>query len=164
MIVVSDASPLISLAAVHQLELLRELYGQVLIPEAVHREITAGHTALPGAAEVRAAEWIRTVAVTSQILVEALALALDAGEAAAIVLALEHQADLLLMDERRGRTAANRLGCRVVGVLGVLIEAKQGGHLQAVRPVLEVLISAAGFRMSSALCERVLRAAGEAGG
>jgi predicted nucleic acid-binding protein len=95
------------------------------------------------------------------MLAEALALELDAGEAEAIALAVEQGADLLLMDERRGRQAATRLKQRVVGVLGVLIEAKRHGNLPAVRPVLDALVSEAGFRISGALYARVLEAAGE---
>ena len=160
MIVVSDTSPLIALAAVGRLDLLRKLYGEVLIPEAVHREATASPGA-PGAAAIGAAEWLRVEAVRDRTLVAALSLDLDQGEAEAIALAIERGADLLLVDERRGRTTATRLGQRVVGVLGVLIEAKRSRDLQAVRPVLDVLASEVGFRMTEALYARVLKAADE---
>lgn len=161
MIVVSDASPLISLAAIQQLDLLRLLYRTVLVPAAVDREITAGDSSLPDITELRAASWIRVQMVQNHLLVQALSLSLDPGEAEAIALAVEAKADLLLMDERRGRAAGTRLGQHVVGVLGVLMEAKQRGYLSAVRPVLETLTSKAGFRVSEALKERVLAAAGE---
>jgi predicted nucleic acid-binding protein len=159
-IVVSDASPLIALAAVGRLELLRQLYAEVLLPEAVYEEVTAVQDA-PGAVEVRTSGWIHTQPLRDRMLAEALALELDAGEAEAIALAVEQGADLLLMDERRGRQAATRLKQRVVGVLGVLIEAKRHGNLPAVRPVLDALVSEAGFRISGALYARVLEAAGE---
>lgn len=160
MIIVSDASPLISLAAVEHLELLRRLYAEVLIPEVVHHEIS-GEPNAPGAVEIAAAEWIRVQPVHDRDLVEALSLELDPGEAAAIALAAQTGADLLLMDERRGRGAAARLGRRVIGVLGVLIEAKQRGHVPAVRPVLDALVTEAGFWVSNDLRARVLDAAGE---
>lgn len=100
MIVVSDASPLIALAVVGRLDLLRQLYAEVLLPEAVYGEVTAVQDA-PGAAEVTNSGWIRTQPLRDRMLAEALALELDAGEAEAIALAVELRADLLLMDERR---------------------------------------------------------------
>lgn len=161
MIVVSDASPLIALASVGQIGLLHTLYGEVLVPNAVHQEVTSIRLTAPGAAEVRAAGWIRAQDVRSRSLVLALSLDLDPGEAEAIALAVEVGADLLLMDERRGRSAASRLGQSVVGVLGVLVDAKQRGVLPAVRPVLDALAVHAGFRVSQALRDHVLATVGE---
>lgn len=100
-------------------------------------------------------------AVIDHSLLEALKLKLDVGESEAIALSVACGAGLLLMDERRGRIAATRLGCKVLGVLGVLLEAKTRGHLPTVRPVLEKLTTQAGFHVSKALIERVLEAAGE---
>lgn len=161
MIVVSDASPLIALAAVRHLDLLRQLYGEVLIPPAVHQEVTQGDRAAPGVNEVRSADWIRMPPLRDLVLVQALEVELDRGEAEAIVLALDSRADLLLIDERRGRAVATRLGVRVVGVLGVLVEAKRNGHLSAIQPVLDALAAMAGFHVSDELYVRVLEAAGE---
>lgn len=161
MIVVSDASPLISLAVVGHLDLLRQLYSVVLIPEAVHCEAIDVDEDAPGVADLVSAPWIRVRAVRDRSLVEALTLKLDPGEAEAIALSVENQAGLLLMDERRGRMAATRLGCRVVGVMGVLLEAKAQGYLAALRPVLEALTTQAGFHVSTTLIERVLEAAEE---
>jgi predicted nucleic acid-binding protein len=83
------------------------------------------------------------------------------GEAEAIALASECGAELLLIDEHRGRKIASRFGIRVAGVLGVLIEAKRCGELPAIKPVLDLLVSTAGFRISNALYGRVLEAADE---
>lgn len=161
MIVISDASPLIALASVRQLDLLRALYGKVMVPPVVYDEITAAYPADPGAEDVRNAEWIEVRLADNHRLIEALSLELDAGEAEAIGLALELNADLLLIDERRGRIVATRLGCRVVGVLGILIEAKAAGILPLVRPILDALMTEAGFWISPMLRETVLASAGE---
>lgn len=161
MIVVSDASPLIALGAVQQLDLLRTLYGEILVPSAVYAEVADVRPMAPGADQIRNSPWIHVREVEDRDLIQALSLEIDVGEAEAIALAIEANADLLLMDERRGRLAATRLGCRVVGVLGVVVEAKAAGLIPAVRPILDALTQEAGFRISAALRERVLAAAGE---
>jgi predicted nucleic acid-binding protein len=158
--VVSDASPLIALAAIGRLGLLRELFGSLSIPAAVHEEVVRG-TGRAGAEEVSASDWVVVRKLGNDFLVRALAGELDRGEAEAIALAVELEAELLLMDERRGRTVAARFGLKVVGVLGLLIEAKRKGLLDRVEPILSDLLHKAGFRLSPELCRRVLEEAGE---
>jgi predicted nucleic acid-binding protein len=159
-IVVSDTSPIINLAAVSQLVLLRGLFGRVIVPQAVFDEIAVAGAGRPGAIEAQTHPWIST-STAPHALVAALALDLDAGEAEAVALALAQSADLLVIDERRGRVIATRLGLRVIGTLGVLIDAKQRGQLTAVKPVMDDLITHAGFWISQALYDRVLSAASE---
>ena len=86
---------------------------------------------------------------------------LDIGEAEAIALAVEVKADLLLLDERLGHKIASRLGLSVIGLLGVLLNAKRRGFLAGVRPVLDAVIAVAGFWDSGRLYSRVLDEAGE---
>jgi len=86
---------------------------------------------------------------------------LDRGEAESIALAAELRADLVLLDERRARRIASRLGLRYVGLVGILIEAKRRSKLPAVKPVLDALITQAGFWVSTDLYARVVEAAGE---
>jgi predicted nucleic acid-binding protein len=159
-IVVSDTSAIVNLAAVGQLDVLHQLYGTVLIPPAVQSEIAAGGPNAPGAATTSMA-WIQTVPVANRSLVASLAGQLDIGEAEAVALALETRADLLLVDERRGRAAATNLGVKVIGLLGVLLEARQKGFVPRLKPVLDDLVSKAGFWMSRALYDSTLRAGGE---
>lgn len=163
MIVVSDASPLINLARIGELGLLRQLYGEIVIPQAVWQEVVVEGAGQPGADAVGKASWIRAQEVTNEHLVRALRQDLDAGEAEAIALALELEAPLLIMDERLGRQTAGHLGVRYLGLIGVLIAAKRGGLIGAVRPRLDVLRDKAGFRVSDALYQRILRDQGEGG-
>lgn len=161
MIVVSNATPLIALAAAGHLDLLRQLYGRILIPQEVYREAVERKPGAPGAAEIRSAPWIEVQIVQDRARVTALESALDRGEAEAIVLASGQAADLLLIDEPAGRAKAKQLGQRITGTLGVLLVAKQRGLITAVRPVMDDLDARAGFRLHRELRARVLRAAGE---
>jgi predicted nucleic acid-binding protein len=162
-IIVSDTSALTNLAAIDHLKLLHQLYGQVLIPEAVSRELKAIVPPVSGAVEVDMNSWLQVKTVSDRGVVERLhnESRLDPGESEAIALALELDADLLLIDERRGRAEANRLGVRITGLLGILIEAKQKGLVEAVKPLMDGLIATSEFRISSALYDQILTMAGE---
>ncbi|MCC9076836.1 DUF3368 domain-containing protein [Litorilinea aerophila] len=161
MIVVSDASILINLARIGELDLLQKLYGQITIPDAVWQEVVVDGGDQPGAEDIRTAIWIRRMAITNRHLVQALRQDLDPGESEAIALALEIGADLLLMDERLGRESARYFDLRYIGLVGALVEAKHRGIITKIRPYLDALRDRAGFRLSTALYERVLRDQGE---
>jgi len=77
------------------------------------------------------------------------------------VLALETQAELLLMDERMGREVARHLGLTVTGLIGILVEAKHRRLIPAIKPWLDALRDQAGFRVRQTLYDQVLQDAGE---
>lgn len=106
--------------------------------------------------------WIQSRAISDLVLLEALSNELDPGEAAAIVLAIELGADKIVIDERRGRSVAERLNLDYIGILGVLIEAKTQGLILEVKPLLDSLVRQAGFWISQPLYESVLRSVEEA--
>ena len=150
---ISNTSPLTNLAAIGQFDLLRQLYGRLLIAEAVWDELNAEGRAWPGRVEVAAADWIERRAAQNRPLVTALRERLDPGEAETIALAVERSAPFVLMDEKEGRHAAQRFGLKTVGVVGVLLEAKARGLIAEVGPPLERLRQEAGFYLS----DRVIR-------
>lgn len=163
MIIVSDTSPINNLAAINHLHLLHQLYGTVLIPGAVYRELTDPNFPVAGTTEVQTFDWIQTCAVRDRTLVEALSSELDIGEAEAIALAVEIQADQVLIDERRGRLIATRLNLRYVGILGILVEAKSQGLIAEVKPLLNALVNEAGFWVAESLYNSILQLVNEVG-
>jgi predicted nucleic acid-binding protein len=159
--VVSNTSPLINLARISHLDLLQRIFGQIYIPDAVWQEAVIDGEGQPGAIEIRQAGWIHRVTVTNRQLVRSLCQELDPGEAEAISLAVELNADWLLMDERLGRQTARHFGLGYIGLIGILTVAKQRGEIAALRPLLEQLRDMAGFRISPNLYEQALRDMGE---
>jgi predicted nucleic acid-binding protein len=159
--VISNTSPITNLAAVGQLNLLQQLYGSIIIPQAVYNEMAGLPYAVPGTVEVQTLSWIQTQQVVNRNLVTELQAELDEGESEAIALAIELSADRLLIDDYQGRTVASRLGVKITGLLGVLLAAKRRGLIAAVKPVMDALIALPGFRVSNQLYADILRAAGE---
>ena len=161
MIVVSDTSPLMNLAVVAHLQLLHHLYDTVIIPEAVWYELSSLSSQHPEVIDMQTLSWLDRQTVTVRAVVNALLVELDLGEAEAIALAVEKQADLVLIDERRGRQVAARMGLTAIGLLGILLEAKRKGYVSAVQPIVDDLIAKAGFWVSRQLYARILQAAAE---
>ena len=160
---VSNTSPLLNLAIVNLLDLLRQQFGEILIPSGVLLELKL-ETNYPGVKLIQAAintEWVRVVELKNTHLAQALRLELDQGEAAAIALALELGLQQVLMDEREGRARAKALGLQPVGVLGVLLRAKLAGQISSVKIVMQSLRSEAGFFIADSLFEGILVEAGE---
>nr|WP_196601569.1 DUF3368 domain-containing protein [Gloeocapsopsis dulcis] len=146
------------------MDLLRQLYAVIIIPTAVYNEMVNLDKIVPGAAEVQTLPWIQAQTVTDAQRVKDAQTSqsnIDLGEAEAIILALELNANLLLMDERRGRVLAVDLGLNVAGLLGVLLQAKRNGLISIVKPLMDQLIKQVDFRVSSQLYVTILQAAGE---
>ena len=161
MIVVSDTSALSNLAIVNHLWLLEAIYQNVIIPDVVATELAAASNSTISA--ILKLGWIQTQSLINFKLADQLQQerGLDAGEANAIALAFELQADDLLIDERLGRQEAIRLGLSIIGILGILLVAKQRSLIPQVQPVMEALINQAGFRVSPQLYQRILTLAQE---
>ena len=119
MIVVSDTSPILNLVAVAKLRLLRDLYAEIVVPPRVQSELFRN-------AIQRDPSWTRVVAARNQNDVAVLREQLDPGEAEAIVVAAELEAELLLVDEKRGRRIAIDRGLEVTGLSECLPKPRHG--------------------------------------
>ena len=157
--IVVNATPVIALALVNQLDLLKRLYGQVSIPPAVRAEVLAGKSGSPGFAELQSVKWIRVVPLRDPQRADLLS-DLDRGEAEVIALAQELNAELVIIDERLARRHAKRLGLKLTGTLGILVKAKQRGLVPAVKPLIEQL-QQSGIRLADFVIDEALQLAGE---
>ncbi|MEM1214093.1 MAG: DUF3368 domain-containing protein [Bacteroidota bacterium] len=105
--------------------------------------------------------WLKTKGIENRKRYHLLLQKLDPGEAEAIVLAQELNADLLLIDERKGRQIAKESGLRITGLIGVLLESKRRGEIEKVKPLIRKLREQLGFRISESLYNKTLKLAGE---
>jgi predicted nucleic acid-binding protein len=160
MLVASNTSPISNLAIVNRLELLMRRYGEVRIPPAVALELShlshkAGRLRI---ADALSNGWL---IVDSTTVHPPNAFDLDAGESAAICLALAIKADILLIDEKRGRVAARSAGLSVAGILGELLHARLNGKILKLSDELARLRTEAGFFIGSDIERFILSQAGE---
>lgn len=143
-VIVSDASCLILFHKIDSLDLLKKVFGEILITEIVSKEYGEP---LP--------EWITAVSPATK-LAEGLSTIVDEGEAASIALASEQDNSLLIIDELKGRRVAREMGIQITGSLGVIVAAKKKGHLVTIKPILEK-IEETNFRVSEELIQRLLK-------
>ena len=137
-VVISNTSPIFYLHRLRLLDLLQELYQKIIIPKAVVAELEIGRRQGEDVPEIDNYEWIETRAIRSpQIL--GLSTDFGSGEAEVLALALEVSESLVIIDEKLARKIARLRGLRVTGTAGVLLKAKQEGHIRAVKPFLDRL-------------------------
>jgi uncharacterized protein len=157
MIVVSDTSSVSNLLQVGLIDVLHVLYGEITITPAVRRELFA----VPEQErQIEQIDWIRVQAPQNQKLVFELLEELELGESESIALAVEENARYLIIDESKGRAIADSYGVKIVGILGVLIQAKQKGVISSAKEYIEKLIEI-GFRLDKKLVGQVLKKLGE---
>ena len=160
MSITSNTGPLIALAKVDLLSVLKITFSDVLIPPSVRRELLAKPGGDSERLQAAIGEYIKETELTGSPRRAAPAMArLGAGEQEAIALAAQTGTPLLI-DDRLARTAARELGVRVIGTAGLLVESKLAGKIPAVRPILEE-IRRRGYHLSDALIDGASRLAGE---
>lgn len=158
-VVVANTTPIIGLTLIGQLELLRKLYGQVRIPPAVQAEVLAGGASGAGIADFQKADWLLVTQLQDPRRADLLS-ELDRGEAEAIALAQELRADLVIIDEQMARKHARRLGLKLSGTVGILLEAKNRGYIVMVKPLLNQLVQG-GIRLGEDVITEALKLARE---
>ncbi|NIM11955.1 MAG: DUF3368 domain-containing protein [Candidatus Aminicenantes bacterium] len=160
-IVISNASPIINLAIIGRLKLLKKFWGKIFIPEAVWKEIVIDGADKEEVTEIKKADWIIVEKVRDQNLIMLLMQNLDKGEAEAIALAIEKNADIILLDETDAREAADIYRIEKTGVLGILLLAKLKNEISNLKQEIENLKTKADFWLKDSLIQRVLREAEE---
>ena len=154
--VVVNTTPIIALANIGQLDLLKKLYGEIAIPKAVDLEILSE----PARSLVNAASWIKVVTQDFANWKSMFSTRLHAGEIEVLLLAEACDADLLILDDNAAKKTAKYLGFTVTGTMGVLLKAKREGYIDKVKPLMENLIDD-GFYISPIVQSYVLEAAEE---
>lgn len=157
--VVVNTSPLVYLHMLSRLSILHDLFGAVIVPEAVRDEVARGMARGKPGPDLCALAWLDVRAPRDRTLIPALA-DLGGGEAEAIALARERTGSLLIIDDRLARRVAAVAGVTFTGTAGLLVLAKREGLVPAVAPLLDALVLA-GLWLSESVRETVLRSAGE---
>lgn len=159
-VVVSDTSPIRALNNLGLIDLLRELYAEVVVPTAVDAELRQPRDG-EQPIDLSQLVFISIRAPSSAVDVAAFRTKLDPGESEALALAVEMRADLILMDEKAGRSSAGRLGITTTGTFGVLVEARRLGLVAALAPLIDRLRDEHRFFVTPEVRARVLLAVGE---
>jgi predicted nucleic acid-binding protein len=140
MIIVSNAGPIIALARIGKLDLLKQ-FMQIYIPNEVYEQVVVKGEGKPGSTEVKDSDWFITKEVKNKLAVESLTIELEKGEAETIILALELNAWLVLIDESIARDIAKSRGLEVIGTVGILAEAYERGVIKDLKKSLDDLRS-----------------------
>jgi len=158
MIVIADSSPLIALAVIGKLDMLEELYQELYVPAAVFEEVAEAEK--PFAKELKQFLSGKIKNVENKLAVKMLSNDIGAGEAEAIVLALEQRPSVVLIDDLKARRFAKMNNLDVIGTLGILLKAKKEDLIQEVKPLISTLLLNE-IRISAKIIGMTLQAAGE---
>ena len=159
-IAVVNTSPIVYLSSINQLGLLKKLFKEVYIPNAVKQELLSGSKDSFGVKEIKTEKWIKPRKIKNKLAKEYLLTDIDNGEAEVIILAEELKTDTLIMDDKLGRKIAKLRDIKVTGTLRILIAAKEKGLLVEVKPLIKRL-KENGFWISDDVYEAILKEAKE---
>jgi predicted nucleic acid-binding protein len=160
-IVVADTSVILNLTCIGHVELVRHLYTEVWIPQKVAEEFLWQTSVNPLFRGLQLPPWLRardSSSISERLRSDNL---LDDGERAQLALALKIHADAILIDEENGRRTAIEIGLHRVGILGILIRAKNQGLVTDLKPIIDSLKRGANFWISRSLRENILISVGE---
>ena len=160
-LVVSNSSPIINLAIIGRLDLLRKFFGMIYVPEAVWQEVVIDGSDNDEVDEIKKAGWILVEKVNDFNLSLALQQDLDKGEGEAIALAIEKKAHSMLGEETDAREVADIYKINKTGVLGILILAKLRNEIPSLKREIENLRKKADFWLKDSLIAEALEKVGE---
>jgi predicted nucleic acid-binding protein len=155
-IVIVNSTPIIVLLGIGRLDILKSIYGEIIIPQAVYDEIV-----VKDAHALASYSWIIVRTISNTAAKEAFVSALHDGEVEVMLLAKELDAGLVIIDDGLARKHAKYLGLSVAGTMGVLLRAKENGDINTLKPVLDELLEK-GFYISDDIYRKVLQLADEA--
>ena len=138
--VIVNTTPLIALCHVGQLELLKKIYGEIMIPQAVYRELSKKKESICKKQVDNALDWIHVEKIENQMAKSMFKTQLHDGEVEVMILAKEKNADIVVIDDANAKKHAKYLKLSVTGTLGVLIKAKRQGHISELKPVIQEMI------------------------
>lgn len=157
--VIVNSTPLIVLSDIGELDLLKKLYSEIYIPQAVFDEVTA--KADSACQAVKNSDWIHICRIKDQSQKRIYQAKLHEGEVEVMILAQEEpSADLVILDDNAAKKTAKFLGLKVTGSLGVILKAKKENHILNVMPLVKKML-ANGFYISEEVVDLVKKAAGE---
>lgn len=158
MVIISDTSVITYLIQLEKLYLLKNLFDEIIISPKVEEELLriSNQESI-----LKQSTWIVVRKLKDERLFNQLLQELDPGEAESIALAVELEADLLLIDEKRGRKIAEQYNIRITGLLGILIQSKEEEIIMELKPTLDKLIYELNFRISPNLYQTILKKVNE---
>ena len=158
--VIVNSTPLIALCHVNQLNILKELYGEVIIPRAVYDEISVKKDSVCKKIVDESLEWIHIQKIQNVMAKAMFKSQLHDGEVEVMILAKEQNADVVIIDDQNAKKYAKYLELPVTGTLGILIKAKQVGYIPELKPLLDVMVQN-GIYIKNSLIEHCLELVGE---
>lgn len=159
--VVVNATPLINFASINRLDILQSLFSEIVVPFHVWDEVVTNGSKYETSKIIKLAKFVKVRKADDELLYKTLLVDINRGEAEAIVLALEINAELIILDEKEARNFAEYYGLNFTGTVGCLLKAKQKGIIENLKPVLDDIMLKGNFWLSDAVYNRAIEFAKE---
>lgn len=138
--VIVNTTPLIALCHVGQLDILKKIYGEISIPQAVYRELSEKKDSVCKKQVDDSLSWIHVENIKNQMAKSMFKTQLHDGEVEVMILAKEKNADLVIIDDANAKKHAKYLKLSVTGTLGILIRAKRQGYISELKPIIQEMV------------------------
>lgn len=158
--VIVNSTPLIALCHIDSLDILKKIYGEIIIPKAVYNEISAKESSVCKSQVDESRSWIKVENIQNEMAKVLYKSQLHDGEVEVMILAKEKEADVVIIDDMNAKKHAKYLKLSVTGTLGVLIKAKKLGYINQLEPLLNGMIQN-NIYLGDKLIERCLKEVGE---